>query len=217
MVDVFLFCAGVLCGIEVLRVLHENDVSTYAPFAVVNWTNEEGARFPPAMLGSGVWGGEFTVDYALSRTDESGTTMGDELDRIGYTGSTPCAYETVPLLAHLECHIEQGTKLEESNLPVGVVRGVQTIGWYHITVSGRESHCGSTPMTRRRDALLTAARLIVAVNDIVLEKEHQDEGSKASVAVIHSSPQSVNTVSSWTKKPMWRGMLSANRCCLPVL
>lgn len=187
--------AGVCCGIEVLRVLNDNNVLTYAPFAVVNWTNEEGARFPPAMLGSGVWAGEFTVDYALSRPDESGTTMGNELGRIGYAGSIPCAYESVPLLAHLECHIEQGTKLEQCNLPVGVVRGIQTIGWYHITLSGKESHCGSTPMAARHDALLTAARMIVAVNDIVLEREHQEEGSKATVAVIHSSPQSINTVS----------------------
>ncbi|KKY16863.1 putative n-carbamoyl-l-amino acid [Phaeomoniella chlamydospora] len=185
---------GVLCGIEVLRILHENQVTTYAPFAIVNWTNEEGARFPPAMLASGVWAEEFTTDYGQSRSDHSGITLGEELSRIGYLGPEPCSYKSIPLLAHFECHIEQGTLLEEANLPVGAVKGVQCIGWYNIHVTGKESHCGSAPMNRRHDALLAAANIIVAVNKLAAEGEYFEKGSRATIAVINSEPQSINTI-----------------------
>lgn len=116
-----------ICGLEVLRILHENKITTYAPLAVVDWTNEEGARFPPAMLCSGVWAEQFSVEYGHSRSDLSGTTLKQELERIEFLGSEPCTYRTNPLLAHFEIHIEQGPMLDEAEQPVAVVRGVQSM------------------------------------------------------------------------------------------
>ncbi|PSN62402.1 putative N-carbamoyl-L-amino acid hydrolase [Corynespora cassiicola Philippines] len=185
---------GVICGIEVLKVLHTNSVTTYAPVAVVDWTNEEGARFSPAMLCSGVWGGAFTTQYAQSRQDPEGKILGDELKRIGYNGATPCSYEANPLLAHFEIHIEQGPILDIAEKPVGIVTGVQSIRWYNVGVQGREAHTGSTPMNRRSDALLGAAKMIVETNRIVTETEVAPRGGRATIAVINSSPQSINTI-----------------------
>jgi len=99
---------GVNCALEVLRTVHENEYESYAPLCVVDWTNEEGARFAPAMIASGVWGGAFTLDYAHSRTDMEGKSIKQELQGIEFLGDTPCSYEANPLSAHLECHIEQG-------------------------------------------------------------------------------------------------------------
>ena len=221
---------GVLSALEVLKSLHESNVQTYAPIAVINWTNEEGARFPPAMLGSGVWAGKFTpeyacvmslVDYGLSktlkmndrygRTDLRGTKLGDELKRIGFKGDTPASYEANPLSAHYEVHIEQGPVLEAENKPIGVVTGVQgmcprsvylihvltyssctAISWFNIELRGREQHCGTTPMDRRADTLLAAAHMIVGINGVALSIP----GALASVAVISSTPQSINTLAS---------------------
>ncbi|KAF2661504.1 putative N-carbamoyl-L-amino acid hydrolase [Lophiostoma macrostomum CBS 122681] len=185
---------GVVCGMEVLRVLHANSITTYAPVAIINWTNEEGARFPPAMLCSGVWGGEFTVKYAQGRQDLEGNTLGGELKRIGYMGPTPCSFEANPLLAHFEVHIEQGPILDVAEKPVGIVRGVQSIRWYNVGVQGREAHTGTTPMDRRSDALLGAAKMIVETNRIVTETEVASRGGRATIAVINSSPQSINTI-----------------------
>ncbi|KAF2105970.1 putative N-carbamoyl-L-amino acid hydrolase [Lophiotrema nucula] len=185
---------GVVCGIEVLQVLHANNVTTFAPVAVVNWTNEEGARFPPAMLCSGVWGGEFTVAYAQGRQDLEGNTLGEELKRIGYMGTTPASYDANPLLAHFEVHIEQGPILDVARKPVGIVRGVQSIRWYNVEIQGREAHTGTTPMDRRSDALLGAAKMILETNRIVTETEVAPRGGRATIAVINSSPQSINTI-----------------------
>jgi len=186
---------GVVSGMEVLRVIHENNVTTYAPLAVVNWTNEEGARFPPAMLCSGVWGGAFTTEYAQSRTDPSGVTLGQELEAIGYLGPTPCSYEANPLLAHFEVHIEQGPILDAAEQAVAVVQGVQSIKWYNVSITGREAHTGTTPMDRRSDALLGAAEMIVAANDAVTKNlDLAARGARATVAVINSLPQSINTI-----------------------
>ena len=185
---------GVVCGVEVLQTLHANNITTYAPIAVVNWTNEEGARFPPAMLCSGVWGGEFTAEYAQGRQDPEGNTLGGELKRIGYNGPTPCSFDANPLLAHFEVHIEQGPILDVAQKPVGIVRGVQSIRWYKIGIQGREAHTGTTPMDRRSDALLGAAKMIVETNRIVTETDVALRGGRATVAVINSLPQSINTI-----------------------
>lgn len=186
---------GVACAVECLKVVHENNVTTYAPLAIVNWTNEEGARFPPAMLGSGVWGGEFTTEFGYKATSLDGTTMKQELDRIGYVGDVPCSYEANPLLAHFEVHIEQGPILDEAQKAVGIVKGAQSIRWYHVKVTGRAAHTGSTPMDRRSDALLAAAKMIVEVNRIVTTGELFTRGARGTIAVINALPQSVNTIS----------------------
>ncbi|ORY04777.1 putative N-carbamoyl-L-amino acid hydrolase [Clohesyomyces aquaticus] len=185
---------GVICGMEVLQVLHENNITTYAPVAVVNWTNEEGARFPPAMLCSGVWGGEFSVNYAHGRQDPEGESLGEELKRIGYLGSTPWEPTKTQDPAHFEVHIEQGPILDVAEKPVRIVKGVQSIRWYNISITGRESHTGTTPMDRRSDALLGAAKIIVETNRIVTENEVAARGGRATIAVINSSPQSINTI-----------------------
>ncbi|PVH97709.1 putative N-carbamoyl-L-amino acid hydrolase [Periconia macrospinosa] len=186
---------GVVCGMELLRVLHTNNITTYAPVAVVDWTNEEGARFPPAMLCSGVYAGEFSTKYAQGRQDADGITLGAELQRIGYMGPTPCSFSENPILAHFEVHIEQGPILDFAEKAVGIVSGVQSIRWSNIEIQGREAHTGSTPMDRRNDALLGAAKMIVETNRIVTETKVGPRGGRATIAVINSSPQSINTIS----------------------
>jgi N-carbamoyl-L-amino-acid hydrolase len=153
---------GVLAALEALRTLHLADYETFAPIEVVNWTNEEGARFAPAMIASGVFAGVFTRDWACARTDRSGETFGNALDKIGYHGPQRCGDH--PLSAFFEVHIEQGPYLEAESKDIGIVTGVQAMRWYEVTVTGRDSHAGTTPMPHRRDALLGAARLIEAVN-----------------------------------------------------
>ncbi|KAH9903918.1 putative N-carbamoyl-L-amino acid hydrolase [Xylariomycetidae sp. FL2044] len=186
---------GVICGLEVLQTIHAHDITTYAPLAIVNWTNEEGARFPPAMLCSGVYGGAFTAEYAHARTDADGKTLRQELERIGFLGDVPCSYTANPILAHFEVHIEQGPILDAAESPVGVVRGVQSIRWFHVDVAGRAAHTGTTPMDRRADALLGAARMIVEANRIVTKEiELAQRGARTTIAVINSSPQSINTI-----------------------
>ncbi|RDW57598.1 putative N-carbamoyl-L-amino acid hydrolase [Coleophoma cylindrospora] len=186
---------GVVSGMEVMKVLHENNVTSYAPLAVINWTNEEGARFPPCMLGSGVWAGQFTTEYGHARVDAAGITLGNELERIGYIGTEACSFETNPILAHFEVHIEQGPILDQAELPAAVVGGVQSMRWYDMKVVGREAHTGSTPMDRRSDALLGAAKMIVEANRIATTGALADRGARATIAVINSSPQSINTIS----------------------
>lgn len=183
---------GVNCALEVLRTIHDNDYETYAPVCIVDWTNEEGARFPPAMIASGVWGGAFELDYAHSRADSEGNTIRGELEKIGFLGETECGFEKNPLSAHLECHIEQGPILDHSQIPVSAVLGVQSIRWYSIRLLGREQHTGTTPMRSRKDTLLTAARIIVKANEIAMKSTTD---GLASIAVINSRPQSINTLS----------------------
>ncbi|GAA5524199.1 N-carbamoyl-L-amino-acid hydrolase [Microbulbifer aestuariivivens] len=140
---------GVLAGLEVLRTLEQNQIKTRAPLEVVVWTNEEGARFSPAMIGSGVWAGEFSLEYGHTRTDKAGRTIGAELQRIGYLGDMPA--EAQPVTAAFEAHIEQGPILEKQEQVIGVVTGVQGIRWYDVTFHGTPCHAGPTPMEDRRD------------------------------------------------------------------
>jgi beta-ureidopropionase / N-carbamoyl-L-amino-acid hydrolase len=152
---------GVLAAIEAMRTLVRAGYETFAPIEVVNWTNEEGSRFTPAMLASGVFAGVFTRDHAASREDREGETFGKALDAIGYRGPEPCGEH--PLSAFFELHIEQGPYLEAEGKDIGVVTGVQAMRWYEVTVLGQDSHAGTTPMPRRRDALTGAAELITAI------------------------------------------------------
>ena len=179
---------GVMVGLEILRVFADHEYFSKAPIEVVSWTNEEGARFPPAMLGSGVFGGEFSLEEGLGATARDGKVLIDELNRIGYSGSDPCGGR--PVGYYLEPHIEQGPILEASGTSVGIVTGVQGIRWYDASIKGVESHAGTTPMDRRSDAMLSAAQLVTTVDEIA---NSRPEG-RSTVGVIFSTPSSRNTV-----------------------
>ena len=154
---------GVLGGLEVIRTLNDHGIETERPLEVVIWTNEEGSRFAPAMVSSGVFAGVFSLEYGLSRADVDGRTMGEELARIGYAGELPVGK---PIHAAFELHIEQGPILEAEGKTIGVVTHAQGQRWYEVVFTGQESHAGPTPMPRRKDALVAAARVIDAVNRI---------------------------------------------------
>ncbi|WP_250493567.1 Zn-dependent hydrolase [Caballeronia sp. GAWG1-1] len=158
---------GVLGGLEVIRTLNDHAIETEHPVEVVIWTNEEGSRFAPAMVASGVFAGVFSLDYGLSRKDVDGKTIGEELERIGYAGDVPCGGRK--LHAAFELHIEQGPILEAEDKTIGVVTDAQGQRWYEITLTGQEAHAGPTPMPRRKDALLGASRVVDLVNRIGLD------------------------------------------------
>ncbi len=180
---------GVLGALEAMRTLHAAEYETNAPIEIVNWTNEEGARFAPAMLASGVFAGVFTADYAYSRADRDGKTFGDELARIGYKGSEKAGARKFS--AMFELHIEQGPILEAEQRMIGVVQGVQGIRWYDITITGQEAHTGTTPMGLRKNALLGAARMIERIDAIA--REHAPE-AVGTVGLIENRPNSRNVI-----------------------
>ena len=180
---------GVLAGLEVIRSLNDAGYETEAPVEVVVWTNEEGSRFAPAMVGSGVFGGAFTLDYGLERADPDGKTIGDELKRIGYAGEHEVGGR--PVGAFFETHIEQGPILEAEEKTIGIVTGAQGQRWYEITVTGMEAHAGPTPMDRRKDALLGAARMVDAVNRIGMSNQ---PNACATVGMMDVRPNSRNTI-----------------------
>jgi N-carbamoyl-L-amino-acid hydrolase len=180
---------GVMAALEALRTLHKAGYRTFAPIEIINWTNEEGSRFAPAMLASGVFAGVFEPDWALARTDRAGIRFGDALDQIGYRGSEACGARK--LSAFFELHIEQGPILEQENADIGVVTDVQGIRWYEATLVGQEAHTGATPMHLRKNALLGAARLIDRIDAIALAHPPLAVGS---VGLIESKPNSRNVV-----------------------
>ncbi len=180
---------GVLGALEAMRTLHDLGYETNAPIEIVNWTNEEGSRFAPAMLASGVFAGVFTADYAHTRTDRDGKSFGEELRRIGYNGSEPAGGRKFS--AMFELHIEQGPILENEGCMIGVVQGVQGMRWYEVTVKGQDAHTGSTPMALRRNALLGAARMIDRIDAIA--REHSPD-AVGTVGLIESRPNSRNVI-----------------------
>jgi N-carbamoyl-L-amino-acid hydrolase len=149
---------GVLAGLEVVRTLNDRGIDTLRPIEIACWTNEEGSRFAPAMLGSGVASGVYDMDFAYSRTDKEGATFGDELERIGYRGDTPAAPR--PLAAVFEAHIEQGPILEHEGDTIGIVTGIQGAYWFDVILDGQSCHAGPTPMEMRRDPWRAAAAII---------------------------------------------------------
>jgi N-carbamoyl-L-amino-acid hydrolase len=155
---------GVLCALEAIRTLNDHKVQTPHPVAMAIFTNEEGARFQPAMIGSGVMAGKIALEDAYNARDRDGLRLGDELERIGYLGSEPCIPR--PLRAYLELHIEQGPILEEEALPVGVVEGIVAIAWSRVILTGVQDHAGPTPMRIRHDALVAAAEIVRGVREI---------------------------------------------------
>ncbi|SLN57448.1 Zn-dependent hydrolase [Oceanibacterium hippocampi] len=180
---------GVLAGLEVIRSLNDHRIETEAPVEVAVWTNEEGSRFAPAMVASGVFAGAFDLEYGLSRADLDGKTMGEELARIGYAGDREVGGR--PIKAFFEAHIEQGPILEAEEKTIGVVTGAQGQRWYEITLTGQEAHAGPTPMKVRKDALVGAARIVGEVNRIGLA--HQPYAC-ATVGLMQVSPNSRNTI-----------------------
>jgi N-carbamoyl-L-amino-acid hydrolase len=180
---------GVLAGLEVLRTLEDLGIETEAPIVVINWTNEEGSRFAPAMLASGVFAGAFDRAYADSRVDREGKRFGDELERIGYRGTEPCGARK--LGAHFELHIEQGPILEAEEKTIGIVTGVQGMRWFEVTVTGRDSHAGSTPMALRQDALLAASRMIGGVHQAAMAHAPDAVGT---VGLLEARPNSRNVI-----------------------
>jgi len=183
---------GVLAGLEVLRTLNDQNIQTTAPIEVVVWTNEEGSRFVPVMMGSGVFTEAFSLEYALAQQDTEGVSVGGELERIGYAGEQPAGEVPGGMFdAYFEAHIEQGPVLEAYNLPIGVVPGALGQRWFDVTVTGMEAHAGPTPMDQRHDALLTAVRLVEQVNRIALN--HAPHG-RGTVGYLQVLPNSRNTI-----------------------
>jgi N-carbamoyl-L-amino-acid hydrolase len=180
---------GVLAALEVVRTLNDHGVATRAPVEVVNWTNEEGCRFPPAMIASGVFAGVFDLDYGLSRQNHAGRTIGDELRRIGYAGDQPVGQRQVGAL--FELHIEQGPILEAEGQRIGIVTGAQGARWYDCTVTGAETHAGAAPMEGRRDAMRAAAALL---DDIYQIAHDRAPSGRATVGEFQAYPGSRNTV-----------------------
>jgi beta-ureidopropionase / N-carbamoyl-L-amino-acid hydrolase len=180
---------GVLGALEVMRTLHDVGYETNAPLEIVNWTNEEGSRYAPAMLASGVFAGAFTRDFAHAREDRDGKRFDAELERIGYRGTEPVGTRRIG--AYFELHIEQGPILEAEQEMIGVVTGVQGMRWYEVTVRGQSAHTGATPMRLRKNALLGAARMVEAIHQVAMDHAPDAVGT---VGLMEVRPNSRNVV-----------------------
>ena len=180
---------GVLGALEVVRSLNDLGIKTRHPIVVTNWTNEEGARFAPAMLASGVFAGIHTLDYAYGRKDPEGKTFGEELKRIGWVGAEPVGARKMH--AYLEYHIEQGPILEAEQKQIGVVTHGQGLWWLEFTLTGKEAHTGSTPMTMRVNAGLAMARIFEMVQTVAMSEQ---PGAVGGVGQVRFSPNSRNVL-----------------------
>jgi beta-ureidopropionase / N-carbamoyl-L-amino-acid hydrolase len=179
---------GVLAGLEVVRTLNDHGLRTSAPIEICVWTNEEGSRFVPVMMGSGVYSGAFSLDHALSAMDRDGISVQDALQKIGYAGHAESkdAFE-----AYFEAHIEQGPVLEAAGITIGAVTGALGQRWYDVVVTGQEAHAGPTPMSLRRDALQAALSLMAQVNAIALQEQPHARGT---VGYVNVFPNSRNVI-----------------------
>ena len=180
---------GVLAGLEVIRVLNERQIATRRPIELVSWTNEEGCRFVPAMLGSGTVAGTHDLDFALGRRDAEGRSVGEELDRIGYRGQRPA--RPFPVHAAFEVHIEQGPILERDGVTIGVVTGIQGLHWLDVVLTGVPCHAGPTPMDMRRDPWRAATRIIA---DAMALAEARAPWGRCTVGNVQCRPGARNTV-----------------------
>jgi N-carbamoyl-L-amino-acid hydrolase len=178
---------GVLAGLEVIRTLNDAGIGTRAPIEVAAWTNEEGSRFTPTMMGSGVFIGAHPLEQVLAQKDLDGVTVKEALQRIGYAGTA----SPHKVGAYFEAHIEQGPVLEETRTTIGVVLGALGQRWFDVTVVGQDSHAGPTPMETRRDALLAASRLVGEVNRIATTFPDYARGTVGQMQV---KPNSRNVV-----------------------
>ncbi|MGJ7529629.1 Zn-dependent hydrolase [Variovorax sp. GB1P17] len=180
---------GVLSALEVVRTLNDQGIRTEAPIEVAFWTNEEGSRFVPVMMGSGVFCGAFSLEHAYAAKDTEGKTVREELERIGYVGAqTPGDH---PIGAYFEAHIEQGPVLEDAGKVIGVVPAVLGLSWYDCVVTGMEAHAGPTPMHLRRDALQVATRIMQEVVAIALRYQPYGRGT---VGMVQVHPNSRNVI-----------------------
>jgi len=182
-------CFGVMAGLEVIRTLNDLGIETEAPLEVVVWTNEEGSRFPPCMMGSGVFAGKFTLEDTLAKRDAQGVTVGEALNAIGYAGQR--AVLGHPVGAYFEAHIEQGPILEDQAKTIGVVLGALGQKWFDLTLRGVEAHAGPTPMHLRKDALVGAAAVVEAVNRAALGHQPHACGT---VGCLQAYPGSRNVI-----------------------
>lgn len=180
---------GVMGALEVIRTLNDHGIQTRRPVGLINWTNEEGVRFEPAMQCSGAVAGRFSREEVHTVRDRAGMRFGDALAEIGYRGDE--ANRPLPASAYLELHIEQGPVLEAIGKPVGVVGGIVGITWNEVTVSGQSDHAGPTPMPLRKDALMAAAEMITTIEQLALR---QDEVSVTTVGRIAVEPNTINTI-----------------------
>ena len=180
---------GVLAGLEVVRTLNDQGIETEAPIEVAFWTNEEGSRFVPVMMGSGVFRGAFTLEHAYAAKDIDGKTVKDELERIGYIGTEEPGDH--PIGSYFETHIEQGPVLEDNEKTIGIVTGVLGIRWYDCVVTGMEAHAGPTPMALRKDALQVATRLMQEV--VACAHRHPPHG-RGTVGMVQVFPNSRNVI-----------------------
>ncbi len=176
---------GVLAGLELVRTLNDLNIKTRRPIVITNWTNEEGTRFAPAMLASGVFAGVHTQDWAYEREDHEGKKFGDELARIGWKGDEEVG--TRKMAAMFELHIEQGPILEAEGKEIGVVTHGQGLSWTQITVTGKESHTGSTPMPMRKNAGLGMAKILQLVDDIAWSHKPDAVGAAGHIDVYPNS------------------------------
>ena len=186
---------GVLSGLEVIRTLNDAGIETLRPIEVINWTNEEGCRFSPPMASAGAFAGVYTEEFVATRADDDGLLQGEELERIGYRG--PAAVGGRPLDAYFELHIEQGPILDAEAIPLGIVTGGYKSFGAHVDVKGETAHAGPTPMEKRRDALVGAARVVAAVNDIGWK--HADTLGKATVTRLVAWPNKPGIISEWAQ------------------
>lgn len=182
-------CYGVMAGLEVLRSLNQHGIQTRAPIEVVVWSNEEGCRFAPCMMGSGVFTGQLELDEMLVRCDADGVSVAEALQAIGYAGSDAVSPDQVQ--AYFEAHIEQGPILEDRDTTIGVVLGALGQKWFDLVLTGVEAHAGPTPMHLRKDALLGAAELVQAVNRIA--ETHQPD-ARGTVGYLNVHPGSRNVI-----------------------
>jgi N-carbamoyl-L-amino-acid hydrolase len=180
---------GVLSGLEIIRTMNDLDINTKHPIVVTNWTNEEGTRFAPAMLASGVFAGIHAQDWAYDREDAKGLKFGDELARIGWKGDEPVGERKMH--AFFELHIEQGPILEAENKQIGVVTHGQGLSWTQVTITGKESHTGSTPMPMRKNAGLAMARVLEKVEEIALSHAPNAVGAAGHIDI---TPNSRNVI-----------------------
>lgn len=180
---------GVMGALEVLRTLHENKVQTERPMVIVDWTNEEGSRFAPAMVASGVWAGALERDWAYDRLDIAGKRFEDELVRIGYKGDAPC--RRFPVYAYYELHIEQGPMLERQKKRIGAPKGILCLHWYDVYLTGEANQVGPTPMEGRHDALVAAAEMILKTNQL---PQRMGGNMVATVGEIQNHPNSRNII-----------------------
>jgi len=180
---------GVMAGLEVIRTLNDHKIRTEAPIEVAVWTNEEGSRFTPVMMGSGVFVGAFPLDSTLQRADLEGVTVGQALKQIGYAGAEKIGGR--PVGTYFEAHIEQGPILEDTRKVIGVVVGALGLRWYDVVVTGQDAHAGPTPMRLRKDALVAASKMVAEIN--ALAYRYQPDG-RGTVGFMQVKPNSRNVI-----------------------